>query len=154
VLVDGGRVAISVWQALQRHPVYEALLEATARHLATSVSTVNLSFSLWDAEELRALLSDAGFQHIAITARSLEVRLPAPERFVELTVLGAATSIPAFAGLNAAARSALVEAVTDTTEAVIGRYRVGDDLMFPMLSHIALAQTKDARKLGRQETVR
>jgi ubiquinone/menaquinone biosynthesis C-methylase UbiE len=120
VLADGGRVAISVWQALERHPVYEALLEATARHLRSAVSTVDLSFSLWDAEELRALLSDAGFQQITITARSLDVRLPSPERFVELTVLGAATSIPAFARLNAAARSAIVEAVTYATEAVTG----------------------------------
>jgi ubiquinone/menaquinone biosynthesis C-methylase UbiE len=108
VLTEGGRVAISVWQALQRHPVYEALFKATARHLGATIADVELSFSLSDADELRTLLGDAGFQSIEISPRSLNIHLPSPERFVQLTVLGAATSIPAFAQLDAAARSALV----------------------------------------------
>ena len=103
VLTDGGRVVLSVWRDLQRHPVYEALFEATTRHLGAALSDVALSFSLWDAEELRALLSDAGFQRTEVTPRSLDIHLPSPERFVQLTVLGAATSVPAFAQLDAAA---------------------------------------------------
>ncbi len=138
-LGDGGRVAISVWQALRLHPVYEALFEATARHLGAPLSSVDVSFSLWDAEELRRLLKDASFEHIAITPRSLEVHLPSPERFVQLTVLGAATSIPAFAQLDTAARSALVDAVTEETQAVAERYRDGNTLTFPMSTHIAVA---------------
>ncbi len=139
VLTDGGRVVLSVWQALQRHPMYDALFEATTRHLGAAISDVALSFSLWDAEELRALLSDAGFQRTEVTPRSLDIHLPSPERFVQLTVLGAATSVPAFAQLDAAARSALVEAVTLETEAVAQRYRDGDKLTFPMSTHIAVA---------------
>ena len=139
VLTDGGRVVISVWQALQRHPVYEALFAATARHLGVSISTVDASFALWDAKELRTLLNDAGLQRIAITPRSLTMHLPAPERFVQLTVLGAATSIPAFAQLDDAARSALVAAVTSETQAVAQRYRDGNTLTFPMSTHIAVA---------------
>ncbi len=141
VLTKGGRVAISVWQALRRHPVYETLLTATARHLGTTLATVDVPFSLWDAEELRALLSDAGFQRIEVTPRSLIVQLPAPERFVQLTVQGAAMSIPAFAQLDDAARCALVEAVTEETESVAQRYLDGDALTFPMHTHIAMAYT-------------
>jgi hypothetical protein len=108
---------------------------------------VDVSFSLWDAGELRTLLSDAGFQQIAIGPRSLDVRLPSPERFVELTVLGAATSVPAFAELNAGARSALVTAVSEATAAVTGRYRDGNTLAFPMSAHIALGYRKDAQTI-------
>jgi ubiquinone/menaquinone biosynthesis C-methylase UbiE len=139
VLQDGGRVVISVWQALQRHPVYEALFEATARYLEAAVSTVDVSFSLWDSEELRRLLDDAGFERIVITPRSLEVHLPTPERFVQLTVLGAATSIPAFAQLDTPARSALVDAVIGETQALAERYRDGNTLTFSMSTHIAVA---------------
>jgi ubiquinone/menaquinone biosynthesis C-methylase UbiE len=139
VLADGGRAVLSVWQALQRHPVYEAMFEATARRLDAAISDVALPFSLSDAEELRALLRDAGFQRMDITPRSLDVHLPGPERFAQLTVLGAATSVPTFAQLDAAARSALVEAVTGETEAVAQRYRDGDKLTFPMSTHIAVA---------------
>lgn len=139
VLTDAGRVGLSVWQALQRHPLYEALFEATTRCLGAAISDVALSFSLADAEELRALLGAAGFQRIEITPRSLDIQLPSPERFVELTVLGAATTIPAFARLDAAARSALVETVSLEVEAVTQRYRDGDKLTFPMSTHIAVA---------------
>jgi hypothetical protein len=142
VLTAGGRVAISVWQALKRHPVYEALFEATARHLGANIATVELSFSLSDADELRTLLDNAGFQRIEIFPRSLNIHLPSRERFVQLTVLGAATSIPAFAELDAAARSALVEVVTDETELVTHRYHDGDKLIFPMYTHIAVAYKK------------
>lgn len=139
VLTDGGRVVLSVWQALERHPVYKALFEATARRLHADIADVGLSFSLGDAEELRALLSDAGFQRTEVTSRSLDIRLPLPERFVQLTVLGAATSAPTFARLDTAARSALVETVSLEVEAVMHGYRHGDKLTFPMSTHIAVA---------------
>ncbi|MGH9796475.1 MAG: class I SAM-dependent methyltransferase [Candidatus Acidiferrales bacterium] len=142
VLTAGkGRVAISVWQALDRHPVYEALLTATARHLGVTLAAVDVSFSLWDADELRALLSDAGFQRVEIVPRSLDVHLPEPERFAQLTVLGAATSISAFARLDAAERSTLVDAITAETQAVADRYRVDDTLRFTMSTHIGVAYT-------------
>jgi SAM-dependent methyltransferase len=141
VLTGGRRVVLSVWQALHRHPVYEALFAATARHLGATVSTVAVSFALWDTAELHGLLSAAGFQRIEITPRSLNMHLPAPERFVQLTVLGAATTIPALTQLDTVARSALVEAVTLETEAVAHRYRDGDTLTFPMFTHIAVAYT-------------
>lgn len=139
VLSDGGRVVLNVWQALQHHPIYAALFEATTRHLNAAISDVALPFSLWDAAELRSLLSEAGFERIEVTPRSLDIHLPSPERFVQLTVLGAATSIPAFAQLDPEAHSALVDAVTDETEAVAQRYRDGDKLTFPMSTHIAVA---------------
>lgn len=139
VLTDGGRVVLSVWQSLQHHPVYEALLTATARHLGTPLATVAVAFALWDAEALRALLHAAGFQRIQVIPRSLIIHLEAPERFVQLTVLGAATSIPVFAQLDAATRTALVEAVTGETQAVRQLYREGNKLTFAMSTHIGIA---------------
>ena len=63
---------------------------------------------------------------------------------MELTVLGAATTIPAFAQLDTAARSALVETVSLEIEAVTQRYRDGDKLTFPMSTHIAVAYAEQA----------
>jgi hypothetical protein len=103
------------------------------------IATLDVSFSLGNVDELRILLSDAGLQRLAITPRSLTIHLPAPERFVQLTVLGAATSIPAVAHLDTAARAALVAAVTSETQAVAQRSRDGDTLTFPMSTHIAVA---------------
>jgi hypothetical protein len=130
-----------VWQALQRHPIYRALFEATARRLGAAVADVAVSFSLGTADELRTLVSDAGFQQIEVTPRSLDVHFPAPERFVQLTVLGAATSVPTFAQLDSAARSALVQSVSREVEAVMQDDRQGDRLTFPMFTHIAIAKS-------------
>ncbi len=40
VLIDEGRFVLNVWQALDRHPVYEALCQAEARHLDLQLSDV------------------------------------------------------------------------------------------------------------------
>src|SRR4029079_14752207 len=54
----------------------------------------------------------------------------------------AATSILGFAHLDVAARAALVKAVSDETQAVAQRYRDGDEMTFPICTHIALAYGK------------
>jgi SAM-dependent methyltransferase len=139
VLKDGGRVVVSVWQSLGEHSLYDALFAATARHLSVGLSAVASAFSLADPAELRALLRTAGFERIEITPRSLDVHLEAPERFVEFAVLGAATTIPAFAALDAAARSRLVAAVVQETAPLVQQYRDGDRITFPMFTNIAKA---------------
>jgi len=139
VLALGGRVVLSVWQAFDLHAVYQALLEATARHLDASVAALAHAWSLGDAQQLHALFDSAGFRRTEISAVSIPVRFPAPERFVELTILGGATTIPAFAKLDAAARSALVERVKQETEGVMQRHREGETVAFSMFAHIAVA---------------
>lgn len=121
VLVAGGDVAVNVWRSLDLHPLHQALFEAVARRLDVPLDTLDIAFSLSNAEELRTLLHDAGFRNVRIIERSLEIRLPAPERFVHLTVLGAATSIPAFSQMDSTTRTELVEAVTRETEPIIRR---------------------------------
>jgi ubiquinone/menaquinone biosynthesis C-methylase UbiE len=139
VLMPEGRVAISVWQTLARHPVYEALFKATASHLGARMSAVDVSFSFGDPEQLRAVLRNGGFDRIDIVPRSLDISLQSPALFVQLTVRGAATSVPAFARLDPRAQAALVKAVSGEMEPIIGRYRRGDELTFPMHTNIAIA---------------
>lgn len=140
VLRGGGRAGISVWQSLNRHPVYEALFTATARHLDTPITDVDVAFSLSNPEELYMLLSEAGFQDIEITPETLLIRMPEPERFVQFSILGAATSVPAFASMDASERLALVEEVRAKTHAIIQGFRDGDSLAFSMESNIAIAK--------------
>jgi hypothetical protein len=90
------------------------------------------------AGTLRAGLQEAGFGRIEITRRSLEIRLFSPERFVQLTVAGAATSVPAFISMSPEPRSALVDAIAGELEPLIRSYTDGD-LRFPMSTHMAFA---------------
>jgi len=139
VLVPNGRGVISVWQRLDRHPLYEALFNATVRHLGIPISMIDISFSLGNAEELHALLKKAGFQRITVTPQSLEIRLPSPELFVQLTVTGAATSVPAFAHMNVATRTTLVKTVARELDPVLRSYIQGKELVFSMHTHVAIA---------------
>lgn len=141
VLADGGRAVVSVWQGLDRHPVYRALLEAEARYLDAPIAEVAAPFMLGDEGELRALFADAGFERVEIIPKSLDVRFPTPERFVQLTLLAAAAVMPDFAQEDDAARAALVDAVGREVEEVLARHREGDHLVFPMPTHIVVAHT-------------
>ncbi|WP_397475004.1 class I SAM-dependent methyltransferase [Pusillimonas sp.] len=140
VLRSGGSAVISVWQSLSQHPVYEALFTATARLLEVPITAVDVAFSLSSPDELYTLLHEAGFQSIDITPRSLSIRLPEPERFVQLSIEGAATSVPAFASMNSAERFVLVDEVRAKTHDIVERFRDGDFLAFSMKTNIAIAE--------------
>ncbi len=139
VLVDKGRVAVSVWQALDLHPVYKALCDAEARYLDIPLSAVASPWSLPAFGELRALLGEAGFRRTQIFSRSLDIRFPSPDRFVELTVLAGAAVVPTFDPADPAALSALTAAVARETQPLVQRYRRGDYLVFPTSWHLAVA---------------
>jgi SAM-dependent methyltransferase len=139
VLVPGGRAAVIVLQALSRHPVFEALMESTARHLALPIAAVSIPFVLCDADELRGWFTAAGFAQVAIVADSITVRFPESERFVPLAVTSSAAAVPAFAELDAPARAALLQAVRDEAEPVVRQYRDRDAVTFPMHAHVVLA---------------
>ena len=139
VLRPDGRVALSVNQALQDNPVYEALYSAIARHLGTTAAAIASPFALGDAGELRALLTAAGFQRVEVGPVTLIVRFPAPARFVQLTVLSSAAVLPVFAQMDPAARTELVEAVAREMEPTLQPYIDGNIVAFPMAANIGLA---------------
>ena len=143
VLRPAGRVIISVWQDLSRHPVYAALFEAVGRHLDVPISDLDVSFSLSDPKELRRILRSAGFRDIEIMPRSLDVTLAPPELFVELTVLGAVTSVPAFARLAPATQASLVDKISAEMNPLIQDYTKDEKLTFPMHTNIARAFAGD-----------
>lgn len=137
LLAPAGRVALSASQGLERQPVYAALNAAIERHLG--VPAMAAPFSLGDAEELRTLLTDAGFRDVRPEPVVRTVRFPSPEQFVRLSVLAAAAAVPALGTMAAAAREALIEAIhTETTEA-LRPYRDGDALAFPLGVNVATA---------------
>jgi ubiquinone/menaquinone biosynthesis C-methylase UbiE len=139
VLRPDGRVALSVNQALQDNPVYEALYSAIARHLGTTAAAIASPFALGDAGELRALLTAAGFQRVEVGPVTFIVRFPAPARFVQLTVLSSAAVLPVFAQMDPAARTELVEAVAREMEPTLQPYIDGNIVAFPMAANIGLA---------------
>lgn len=139
VLASDGRAVVSVWQGLPRHPLYEALTEAEARYLGMPIEDLATPFTLGDANELRALLQEAGFQQVESAPESHPVQFPSPERFVTLTLLAAASIIPE-TEMDAEARSEMVKTISREVNPILQGYIQEDTVAFPMHAHIAVAQ--------------
>jgi ubiquinone/menaquinone biosynthesis C-methylase UbiE len=83
VLRPGGRLALAVWDVIERNP-WAQVTDAVLREqglLAASAPGAPGRFALADRELLRALLEDAGFQEIALDAIELEEVHPDFESF-------------------------------------------------------------------------
>lgn len=139
VLAPGGRAVAIVLQGLDRHPVFQALMESVSRHFALPLAALATPFALSDADELRALFAGAGFDSVDVRPETTTVRFADPQRFVPLAATSSAAAIPAFAQLENDARSALFDKVRAEVDPVIAQYRSADAVAFPMFAHVAIA---------------
>ena len=135
VLASSGRVAIVVWQGFDKHPFWATLNEAMLRRLG--LPAVQIPFSLGNPNELRALLTAAGFSGVEVGPLSITTRFRGPERFVPLQVSAAAAAIPSLQGLDAQARQELADAVQADMESTIRGHIVQGYMEIPMHAFIA-----------------
>ena len=139
VLAPGGRVAVMVLQALERHPVFAALGQSLARYLNLTISEVMTPFAMSNAGELRRLFADAGFSNVAVQPESALMRFAEPERFAPLAIVSAAAAVPAFAKLDGAARADMIATVSRDIAPTVEQHRESDAIAFQMFAHVALA---------------
>lgn len=83
VLVDGGRLGVSTCRSLAEQPGYRALVAALARHVDDRVADVIASpYALGEPDELRRLVSAAGFTDVVVRMTFTTFRLPSAEALV------------------------------------------------------------------------
>jgi ubiquinone/menaquinone biosynthesis C-methylase UbiE len=145
VLRPGGRVAISVWRSIEYNPAGQIIWEAMARHLNTTVSAINPAVSLGDADELRALMESAGFAALTIAACSYTVRQPHNPQKIAQILASVTGCLPALAALSMEERASLAEAVEREIGPAFQKYLDGDEELYPMSAHIALARRNGAQ---------
>ena len=81
VQAPGGRLIISVTGPTP--PPFVVLDAALSEHISPAISPfVHAVFSLYDPDELQALVSAAGFHDVAIQTDARKLRLPAPREFL------------------------------------------------------------------------
>ena len=134
VLVPGGRLALSVWGAVNPHNA--ALADALACYVSADAATRSLTpHALSNAETVRTLLVDAGFHTVAIRTAVVTRRLGPLEEALPQEM--ASTSYAeAVAALYAATRAALVGDIS----AALHAYREGEGFAIPAETHIVIAQ--------------
>lgn len=139
VSTPGGRVAASVFTAIDRNPATHALSDALDRHLGEGASLAKRNeHSLADPEELRALFDTAGFAEVRVETVARTVRFASAAEYVRIQF--AATPVAALlSDREPSARQRLVDLVSADVSASLAPYVNDNVLAFPQEVHVALA---------------
>ena len=137
VLTHTGRVAVGVWQGLDRHPFYRTLHEVIQRR--AGVSALELIFSLGSRDEVEALLKSAGFGRIDIEPVSMTTRFPDPEAFLAGEIEVDTAAIPSMQHLDEGARRSLVAAISVEMKSPLAEITEGNHVVIPFHAHLATA---------------
>ena len=136
-LVPGGRLAVNVFQGIERHPFYQALDRAIERRLgASAVADI---FALGDAGELQASLARAGFSDVVVEPYAITARFPQPDAFLAGEIDVDTTSIPAMQNLDPAARRDLTAAIEAEMAGPLREVTAGNEVHMPFYAQIARA---------------
>ncbi|WP_175411385.1 class I SAM-dependent methyltransferase [Streptomyces sp. TRM64462] len=132
VLAPGGRVALSVWCDVRSpgfHP-FEAAFERVLPAPGQAVRFLRAIFDLADPDELRRLLTAAGFRNVEVSRQTRTVRCASAHEWVE-AFLGAAP-LPAMATPD---RDRIASEVAEELTPC-----VANGLAFPVAANVALAE--------------
>ena len=138
VLRTDGRVVLSVWQGLDRHPFYQTLDNVSRGRLGKS--SVGAVFSLSDADEVRKLLINACFQDIEIESMSITARYPNPQEFLAWEIDVDPAETPALQNLDAEAQKAILVSLQLDMQAPLQEVIKGNEVEMPSHAHIAHAK--------------
>jgi SAM-dependent methyltransferase len=134
-LVPGGRLALSVWSALDGSPGMAALVAALARHVGIEAANNRRApFALGDPGQVTDLLVAAGFTDLQLHTLVKHARFSSPEGFVAAQL--AATPLSTLGAIPEETRQAIARDV----RGALGAYLDGDRLDLPMQAHIAFAR--------------
>jgi ubiquinone/menaquinone biosynthesis C-methylase UbiE len=110
VVTESGRVLISVWQGLDRHPFYQTPHNVIQQRLG--MSALQEIFALGNADDVRGLALAAGFRRVDIKPFSLTARFPNPDDFIAGEIEVDTAAIPSMQHLDSKSRQAIVKAIT------------------------------------------
>lgn len=142
VLARDGRIALAVFQDIDRHPFYQRLDNAIQRQLG--VPGVQQIFAFGDEDRLLGLLTDAGFAHVQIDPVSLTARFPNPAAFLAGEIDVDTASIPSMQHLDQSARAAVIDAISEEMQAPLQAVTEGDHVVMPFHALIVTATASEA----------
>jgi ubiquinone/menaquinone biosynthesis C-methylase UbiE len=137
VLRPEGRLLLSVWRELQYCPYNAAVVSGVTQHVsATAGKRMSAPCSLGNPDELRALLTTAGFADIRLRIHFLPMRVASLEEFLPGQFL-ASPIAGEIGALDAANREQLFTHIKET----LRPYMDDKGLTVPFEAYVALART-------------
>ena len=138
VLVDGGRLGISVFGPIEHNPGTLALAQALDHRLGTGASqTKRAEHALAYSTLVDKLATDAGFRDITVTTETKLVRFASASEWVRIQL----TATPLSSLLaEQLARPGITEKITAAVVDALEAYEVDGGLEFPQEAHVLLAR--------------
>lgn len=140
VLKPGGRLVANVWHGLDYHTFLSKLFDAVSERLGAPVEVVGMPFMLGDADELRRYVKAGGFASVDVVGYHHLLQYPEPQRMVQISVMGAAAAIPAFADMSPEQRAELAQGVAESLKHEIASATNGDFIDMPSATNVAVAR--------------
>ncbi len=89
VLRPTGRLILNVWRPVRFNAGHAVFADALERHVnAEAAATRRAPFKLSDRDELRSLLTDAGFQKVIVCLSTRVARFPSAEAMIRIMMAG------------------------------------------------------------------
>ena len=128
VLVPEGRVALTVWGAIEKSPGFAILARALERDIgATEAQIVRSAYSFCSPSEMRSMMEAAGFCDVAIATHSELVQFRSVDHFITTCLTGSRLGEAVFK-VDQCTRRILI----DRVRAGLARYERPDGLCFPV----------------------
>jgi ubiquinone/menaquinone biosynthesis C-methylase UbiE len=136
VLVQNGRLALSVLRSIEHNPGYRLLAEALERHVGPDAGSMMRSpFPSLSAEELRGLIKGAGFRNVKIILGIAPVRYPSAEELVHQEAASSPLA-ESILSLKDDVREALLSEVGEA----LRTYTDDNGIVFPSETYLAVAR--------------
>jgi ubiquinone/menaquinone biosynthesis C-methylase UbiE len=137
VLTPGGRLACSVLRELRYNPYQQAVANALERHVdAKAAAVIHTPFSYGDADALRRIAAEAGFNDVHVRLEVGVMRFHSLEELIP----GYIASTPA-AGRISELDEAVQRAIIDDVKASLKNYVDDDGLAAPLEFYVLTGST-------------
>ena len=135
VLAPAGRLAVAVWDSLERTPAYAAEVALVERMAGPDpAAALRFPFSLGDTTQLRELFSAAGFSAAVVSTYTGTGRFPSIRTMIEADLRGWLPLV----GINL--EDELIERILAEAETALAPYRQADGTVaFGTPAHIVAA---------------
>ena len=144
VLAKSGRVALSVYSAIERTPIANAFARALDQSLGPDASKIKRAEHIFrEADQVRILLANEGFVQFEIKTVTQQITFPSVLDYVRFQL----TATP-MAGLlsdrNQVERESIIKEVASITQSLLGPEMLRDGrLSSPQEGHVATALRAD-----------
>ena len=133
ILAPGGSMILTVWSSVS--PLNAALADALTRYVSVAAAKSCLApFAFRDYRVIKALMVEAGFQHIKMETLVVERRLGPAEESIPRTIAGTP-----YANDVAKLDREIQEGLIKEAGEALRQYRVDDGLAIPQETHLIRA---------------